>query len=56
MQESQKMDLTKLLGFETLAEVVAEDLDLCDETFGAKLGAKVGELEPGGVPPVAIDL
>lgn len=48
MQKSQMIDFTKLLGFETIAELVAEDFDLRDETLGAKLGAKVGEFEPIG--------
>ena len=40
----QKIDFGKLLGFETVA-----GCDFQDETFGAKLGAKVGDAEPA--PP-----
>ena len=37
----QKIDFGKLFGFETVA-----GCDFLDETFGAKLGAKVGEPAP----------
>jgi hypothetical protein len=40
---SQNLDLTKLLGFETLGEPVSGVVDFRDETVSAKLGAKVGE-------------
>jgi hypothetical protein len=42
MQKPDKIDFTKLLGFETVADVLSEDLDFQDEIIGAKLGAKVG--------------
>ena len=35
----QKIDFTKLLGFDTLA---SDEVDFSDATFGAKLGARVG--------------
>ena len=38
-----ELDFTKLLGFQTIAETLTEDLNLQDETLGAKLGAKVGD-------------
>jgi hypothetical protein len=43
MQKPDKIDFTKLLGFETVADQLSEIADFQDETLGAKLGAKVGE-------------
>ena len=43
--QSLEIDFTRLLGFQTIAETLTEDLNLQDETLGAKLGAKVGDLE-----------
>ena len=52
MQKLEKIDLTKLLGFETVARESSDDVDFQDETLGAKLGAKVGNIieavEPEG--------
>jgi hypothetical protein len=45
MQKSEKIDLTKLLGFETIACEPTDNVDFQDETLGAKLGAKVGSIE-----------
>ena len=45
IQKTEKLDFGKLLGFETVGAQIAGGLDLQDETFGDKLGAKVG-LEP----------
>ena len=39
------IDFTKLLGFDTVAEEVSGGLDLQNDTFGSKLGAKVGDGE-----------
>ena len=40
----QKIDFGRLLGFDTIN---TEEVDFSDDTFGAKLGAKVGvELSP----------
>ena len=44
MQKTEKIDLTKLLGFETIREPT-DDIDFQDETLCAKLGAKVGSIE-----------
>jgi hypothetical protein len=41
----QKIVFHKLLGFGTLT---SDRVDFSDATFGAKLGAKVGEPEPAG--------
>ena len=41
----QKLVFHKLLGFGILT---SDDVDFSDATFGAKLGAKVGEPEPAG--------
>jgi hypothetical protein len=43
MQKPDKIDFTKLLGFETVADQLSEVADFQDETLGAKLGAKVGD-------------
>jgi hypothetical protein len=50
MRKLEKIDLTKLLGFETVE--LTENVNFQDETFSAKLGAKVGVIieavEPEG--------
>ena len=43
MSESQKIDFSKLLGFQVMSEEIAEHVDFQDETFGGRLGAKVGD-------------
>ncbi len=43
MDETNHLDFTKLLGFNTVADELSGGLDLQDETFGDKLGAKVGD-------------
>jgi hypothetical protein len=48
----QKLDFTKLLGFQTLA--ADNKFDLQDETVADKLGAKIGPIEPTN-PPKGID-
>ena len=47
----QKIDFTKLLGFDAVSDELSEGIDFQDETMGAKLGAKVGvpEAEPATV-------
>ena len=40
MQDTRKLDLGKLLGCETIDD--HEKVDFRNDTFGAKLGAKVG--------------
>jgi len=45
MQKPKKVDLTKLLGFETVTNEPTDDIDFQDETLSAKLGAKVGIIE-----------
>ena len=42
----QKIVFHKLLGFGTLT---SDGVDFSDATFGAKLGAKVGDTEANGV-------
>ena len=51
MQKPEKIDFTKLLGFETVADVLSEGIDFQDETTGAKLGAKVGDKENAVADP-----
>ena len=46
MQQPDSIDFAKLLGFETVTRELVKELDFQDETIGAKLGAKVGEIEP----------
>jgi hypothetical protein len=38
----QSIDFSKLLGFDSVAEQLADGVDFQDPTVGAKLGAKVG--------------
>lgn len=42
----EKPDYTRLVGFETICDELPKDVDFQDETFGVKLGAKVGDVEP----------
>jgi hypothetical protein len=48
MRETEKLDIAKLLDFDTVATELAGRLDFQDRTLGDKLGAKVA-VEPGGV-------
>lgn len=45
MQGTTRLDYTKLLGFESVSELISDAVDFQDETIGAKLGAKVGKEE-----------
>jgi hypothetical protein len=40
-----KIDFSKLLGFGSVSGEIADGVDFKDETLGAKLGAKMGEVE-----------
>lgn len=42
MSEKQKIDFAKLLGFKVMSEELSDSVDFRDETFGGRLGAKVG--------------
>ena len=46
------IDFTKLLGFNTVADQVSGHLDLQIDTFGDKLGAKIGQ--PEGISPARV--
>ena len=48
----QNIDFGRLLGFDTIN---TEEVDFSDDTFGAKLGAKVGDPESSGSPAKSID-
>ena len=43
MQKTEKLDMARLLGFDTVATELAGRIGFQDETLSAKLGAKVGE-------------
>jgi hypothetical protein len=43
MHDPTKMDYSKLLGFDTVSDQLANAVDFQDATVGAKLGAKVGK-------------
>jgi hypothetical protein len=45
MDETNHLDFTKLLGFDIATDELSKGLNLQDETFSAKLGAKVGPPE-----------
>jgi len=55
---TDRIDFTKLLGFQTVSEQSARGIDFKDETIGARLGAKVGGVDerlptrarPGKIP------
>ena len=42
MQELNKIDYSKLLGFEMMSDQPSASVDFQDDTFAARLGAKVG--------------
>lgn len=50
MQEQGKVDFSKLLGFETVGEQLADGVDFRNETISDRLGAKIGPL-PEDSPP-----
>ena len=43
MQNENRIDFTKLLGFDAVAEELACGIDFRNETIAARLGAKVGD-------------
>jgi hypothetical protein len=43
MQSKGSVDFGRLLGFAAIGERLAGGVDFQDETFGARLGAKVGQ-------------
>jgi hypothetical protein len=43
MNDSGRIDFSKLLGFELVAEQVSAEFDFQDQTISARLGAKVGQ-------------
>ena len=43
MHEIHKIDFSKLLGFQVMGDESLEKVDFQDETFGGRLGAKVGD-------------
>jgi hypothetical protein len=47
MRKPDRIDFDRLLGFELLTRELSQALDFQDESFGAKLGAKVGGPEDG---------
>ena len=42
MAEAQHIDFSKLLGFDTVSDLMSDGVDFRDDILGAKLGAKVG--------------
>ena len=44
MQKPDTIDFAKLLGFDTVTHDLSEDVEFQNETLGAKLGAKVGDV------------
>jgi hypothetical protein len=45
--EMREIRFSKLLGFDAVSDQIAGGVNFRDETIGAKLGAKVGDGEPG---------
>jgi hypothetical protein len=48
MLKDDKIDFSKLFGFDAVRDQLAKGIDFQDETLSAKLGAKVG-IEPNPV-------
>jgi hypothetical protein len=42
MSTANKIDYSKLLGFESVGDLITEGVDFQDDALAAKLGAKVG--------------
>jgi hypothetical protein len=42
MKTANKIDYSKLLGFETVGDLISGSVDFQDDALAAKLGAKVG--------------
>jgi hypothetical protein len=42
MTATDNIDYSKLLGFESVGDLIAEGVDFQDDALAAKLGAKVG--------------
>jgi hypothetical protein len=53
MRDVKIIDFARLLGFETVSDTIPGHVDFQDATLGAKLGAKVGAIEPNS--PARID-
>lgn len=51
MHKADKLNFAGLFGFETVSNRLASGLDFQDVSIGAKLGAKVGDLE-ADTPPI----
>ena len=45
MQNTDKLDFTRLLGFDSMIDQIVESVDFQDETIDAKIGAKIGKPE-----------
>ena len=54
MRKPDRIHFDQLLGFELLARELSKALDFQDESFGAKLGAKVGN-ESGTGPSKTLE-
>jgi hypothetical protein len=50
MKKDAKIDFAKLLGFALMEKELVDAIDFQDDTLGAKLGAKVGDLEANPSP------
>jgi len=46
MAEHGDVEFSKLMGFDTVRELISGLVDFRDDVLGAKLGAKVGDNEP----------
>ena len=45
MQNPDRIDFAKLLGFEALSRELSKEIDFQEETLAARRGAKVGDQE-----------
>lgn len=54
MNKPDRIDFEKLLGFELVTRELLRGFDFQDETFGDKLGAKVGLEDPPSPPNKAM--
>ena len=55
MRKYNRLDFAKLLGFDTVAAKLFEELDFQDQIIAARLGAKIG-VEPRAEPQNKVDL
>jgi hypothetical protein len=55
MKKASEINYSKLLGFESVGDLISGDIDFQDEAVAAKLGAKIGVDPPPARPEALAD-